>query len=158
MPSLYELEDDDVDIEEDFLGENAREEAEGTSSGPSEPPVAHSRPDKAQIRSVPPTKPQSTSAIPSTKPFSSRPMTVKPKSTQTEVITSNSVRVSKESQQCPICGRTLDTDNQGLNSHIDFCLSRGAIRQAQVETIPVKKHHDGKSAQTSKGKTRAKKR
>lgn len=41
--------------------------------------------------------------------------------------------------QCPICGRTLETDNQGLNSHIDFCLSRGAIMEAQAKaTSPIK--------------------
>ena len=34
---------------------------------------------------------------------------------------------------CPVCGRTLETDNEGLNAHIDFCLSRGAIMEAQVE-------------------------
>ena len=35
---------------------------------------------------------------------------------------------------CPVCGKTLlDTDNEGLNAHIDFCLSRGAIMEAQVE-------------------------
>lgn len=34
---------------------------------------------------------------------------------------------------CPVCGKTLETDNEGLNTHIDFCLSRGAIMEAQVE-------------------------
>ena len=34
---------------------------------------------------------------------------------------------------CPVCGKTLETDNEGLNAHIDFCLSRGAIMEAQVE-------------------------
>ena len=34
---------------------------------------------------------------------------------------------------CPVCGKTLDTDNEGLNAHIDFCLSRGAIMEAQAE-------------------------
>ncbi|EFI28154.1 DNA polymerase IV [Coprinopsis cinerea okayama7 len=38
-------------------------------------------------------------------------------------------------QECPICGRKLRTDNQGLNSHIDFCLSRDAIWDAQTETV-----------------------
>ena len=33
---------------------------------------------------------------------------------------------------CPICSKTLQTDNQGLNAHIDFCLSKGAIREAQA--------------------------
>jgi len=36
--------------------------------------------------------------------------------------------------ECPICGRTLETDNQGLNAHVDFCLSKGAIMEAQSET------------------------
>ena len=36
-------------------------------------------------------------------------------------------------QDCPICRKKLETDNGGLNAHIDFCLSRGAIMEAQVE-------------------------
>ncbi|PFH53760.1 hypothetical protein AMATHDRAFT_991 [Amanita thiersii Skay4041] len=41
----------------------------------------------------------------------------------------------EEPLECPICGRTLMTDNQGLNAHVDFCLSRTAIREAQAESI-----------------------
>lgn len=37
---------------------------------------------------------------------------------------------AKAEQQCPVCSRTLVVDNQGLNEHIDFCLSREAIREA----------------------------
>ena len=37
----------------------------------------------------------------------------------------------KTEQQCPVCSRTLMADNQGLNEHIDFCLSRDAIREAR---------------------------
>ncbi|KAJ2916743.1 hypothetical protein MD484_g3656, partial [Candolleomyces efflorescens] len=37
--------------------------------------------------------------------------------------------------ECPICQKKLQTDNQGLNAHIDFCLSRGAIWDAQAETV-----------------------
>lgn len=37
---------------------------------------------------------------------------------------------AKAEQQCPLCSRTLMVDNQGLNEHIDFCLSREAIREA----------------------------
>ncbi|KAJ3556244.1 hypothetical protein NM688_g2131 [Phlebia brevispora] len=33
---------------------------------------------------------------------------------------------------CPICSKTMETDNRGLNEHIDFCLSKGAIREAQA--------------------------
>jgi DNA polymerase kappa len=36
-------------------------------------------------------------------------------------------------QDCPICGRLLETDNKGLNAHIDFCLSRNVIMEAQTE-------------------------
>jgi len=37
----------------------------------------------------------------------------------------------KTKQYCPVCSRTLMTDNRGLNEHIDFCLSRDAIREAR---------------------------
>jgi DNA polymerase kappa len=37
------------------------------------------------------------------------------------------------SQTCPICSKTLETDNHGLNAHIDYCLSRDAIRDAHAE-------------------------
>ncbi|KAF9452745.1 IMS-domain-containing protein [Macrolepiota fuliginosa MF-IS2] len=37
----------------------------------------------------------------------------------------------KQAQVCPICSRTLVTDNQGLNAHVDFCLSRSAIQEAR---------------------------
>jgi DNA polymerase kappa len=47
--------------------------------------------------------------------------------------------VSK-SLTCPVCQKEFQTDNEGLNAHIDFCLSRGAIRQAHAEaSSPVKK-------------------
>lgn len=42
---------------------------------------------------------------------------------------------------CPICSRELQTDNAGLNEHIDYCLSRGAIKEASaaaVSTMTVK--------------------
>lgn len=38
-------------------------------------------------------------------------------------------------QHCPVCSRTLVTDNQGLNEHIDFCLSRDAIREARSSAV-----------------------
>lgn len=36
----------------------------------------------------------------------------------------------KETLACPICAKELETDNSGLNAHIDFCLSKAAIQQA----------------------------
>ncbi|CAL1706501.1 unnamed protein product [Somion occarium] len=38
-----------------------------------------------------------------------------------------------QSQICPICSRTMEMDNTAFNAHIDFCLSKGAIMEAQVE-------------------------
>lgn len=37
-------------------------------------------------------------------------------------------------QTCPVCSKSIETDNDGLNAHIDFCLSRGAIMEAQAAT------------------------
>lgn len=34
-----------------------------------------------------------------------------------------------ETHECPICGITLETDNDGLNTHVDYCLSREAIKE-----------------------------
>ena len=39
----------------------------------------------------------------------------------------------QKTQICPVCFKSLMADNQEFNAHIDFCLSRGAIRDAQVE-------------------------
>ena len=47
---------------------------------------------------------------------------------------------NREKLVCPICSRELKTDNSGLNAHIDFCLSRGAIMEASAastSTMPV---------------------
>ncbi|KAF5321415.1 hypothetical protein D9619_001442 [Psilocybe cf. subviscida] len=63
-----------------------------------------------------------------------------------------------QSHECPICGKTLQTDNHGLNAHIDFCLSRGAIMKAQVAasktTAKPKASLPAKSKPDSKTKTR----
>ncbi|KAG9316623.1 DNA/RNA polymerase [Chiua virens] len=48
-------------------------------------------------------------------------------------------QLEPEHHSCPICNKQLNTDNQGLNSHIDFCLSKGAIMEAQVEASSPKK-------------------
>lgn len=37
--------------------------------------------------------------------------------------------------ECPICQKQLQTDNSGLNAHVDWCLSKGAIWDAQAETV-----------------------
>lgn len=51
----------------------------------------------------------------------SDPVKVPPASTSTTVM-----------GECPLCTRPF-TDNDELNAHVDWCLSREAIRSAQVE-------------------------
>ena len=57
----------------------------------------------------------------------------KPASTIGAASSSSSKR--SEPLRCPVCDKTILTDNEGLNAHIDFCLSRSAIREAQAESI-----------------------
>ncbi|KAI8993891.1 DNA/RNA polymerase [Trametes punicea] len=49
--------------------------------------------------------------------------------------------------ECPICSKLLEMDNQGLNAHIDFCLSKQAIKEAQAASF-----NTGSSNQRSTGK------
>jgi len=43
---------------------------------------------------------------------------------------------SDEQHVCPICSKTLQTDNAGLNAHVDWCLSRSAILEASASGSP----------------------
>jgi len=43
---------------------------------------------------------------------------------------SNKAKAPNTEQECPICSKVWETDNAGLNEHIDFCLSKGAIMAA----------------------------
>ncbi|KAJ7188315.1 hypothetical protein C8R46DRAFT_1205488 [Mycena filopes] len=45
---------------------------------------------------------------------------------------------------CPVCGEEVTTENQTLNEHLDLCLNRNVIRQAQgeVRTAPEPKQGD----------------
>ncbi|KAL5523748.1 hypothetical protein ACEPAG_7921 [Sanghuangporus baumii] len=36
---------------------------------------------------------------------------------------------------CPVCSRSLETDNAGLNEHLDFCLSRSTIMEASSSAV-----------------------
>ncbi|KAJ7132790.1 IMS-domain-containing protein [Mycena crocata] len=66
---------------------------------------------------------------------------------------------------CPVCGQTAATENDAFNTHLDSCLSREAIREAQAEaTLPARQDRASKPeniwerwtkmAPGSKGKTR----
>lgn len=63
---------------------------------------------------------------------------------------SETTHSTKPTQTCPVCDKKLVMDNADLNAHIDFCLSRGTIMQAQKEA--------GKPASTSVNKADSKPR
>ncbi|KAF8844303.1 DNA/RNA polymerase [Paxillus ammoniavirescens] len=50
-----------------------------------------------------------------------------------------SIAGPSERHTCPICGKQLATDNQRFNAHVDFCLSKDAILEAQAEASSPKK-------------------
>ena len=45
----------------------------------------------------------------------------------------------QEDHTCPICSKTLRTDNAGLNAHVDYCLSRAAIFEASSSSRTMQK-------------------
>uniref|UniRef100_A0A0W0F0C4 DNA polymerase kappa n=1 Tax=Moniliophthora roreri TaxID=221103 RepID=A0A0W0F0C4_MONRR len=78
-------------------------------------------------------KPKSTSSVSAQR--SSNRVSLDQKAYSSEIAASEASEGARGemNQVCPICNKTLQVDNQGLNAHIDFCLSRGAIREAQTE-------------------------
>lgn len=44
----------------------------------------------------------------------------------------NPRKANAERHICPICSKMLQVDNSGLNEHIDWCLSKGAILEASA--------------------------
>jgi DNA polymerase kappa len=81
--------------------------------------------------------------------LAARHTSAKPRSTNQAIRTSTTSRdmqnVGKppplaETNTCPICEKTMKLDNQAFNAHVDFCLSRETIREAQAQaTTPVKR-------------------
>jgi len=41
--------------------------------------------------------------------------------------------VERETHTCPVCEKKVSTENDSFNAHLDSCLSREAIRQAQAQ-------------------------
>ena len=126
MPGFHEHNEDDVglSLEDPELVEPELEEYHDMDEGSR----LKSAPPKLPSSSVLHTAPRSTSSL---HPISARkPLSTQGLAREPEVI--NSVPTETETHSCPVCGKTLQTDNTGLNTHIDFCLSRGAIREAQT--------------------------
>ncbi|KAI0645925.1 DNA/RNA polymerase [Trametes meyenii] len=122
--------------------EEAEEEAERLAHNEEVDDDATDTQMNRNVRSSSSIRPKSTSALPSGNSPPSRPSSSKAAS----VATSRSVSPNKQNSgydseappsflECPICGRLLETDNQGLNEHIDFCLSKQAIKEAQTASL-----------------------
>lgn len=58
-----------------------------------------------------------------------------------------------EWQTCPICWKEFNIDNAGLNSHVDYCLSKGTIMEAATEdTVDVGRTTDADEVHLQRGR------
>ena len=149
MPGYYEHEDIEGDIDEPSVIPDAftvQDPGDTTkASGSSRPPVSapasstiinsagttsKAGPSRSRATSHPP---QVSASVLKTKPSSSSNPT---KRKRTPSVTHDGIPAIDvddiQTHTCPICSKTLETDNRGLNEHVDFCLSKGAIREAQA--------------------------
>ncbi|KAF8210190.1 hypothetical protein K438DRAFT_142942 [Mycena galopus ATCC 62051] len=98
-----------------------------------------SSPNKKRRLSLPENEsieePPSPGKLENTKPTSSR--REKPESKSREA------PFARETHTCPVCQKQVPTENDAFNAHLDSCLSRGAIRQAQAEVCPSPKQAQG---------------
>ncbi|KAH7916561.1 IMS-domain-containing protein [Hygrophoropsis aurantiaca] len=146
MPGFYE--EGDVGGDDEIEGRShdgthskppsrqAQSHVSSSIAGPSHPTSGHAGPSRSTDV---PQKPRSSRAVESHKP------------------NSKSTDEGSQGHVCPICGKRLDTDNQGLNAHIDFCLSKGVIMEATTETSsPQKKGNAGLSIWNSAPKSKRK--
>ncbi|KAF7968926.1 hypothetical protein HWV62_28868 [Athelia sp. TMB] len=131
MPGFYELEDD-TDMSAAAAIDAVDQAAASTGFGEDGPAVA------GPSRPRPPVSdPVRTASGKTTSSGDALSTGSKPRSTSNAQITQVAHK-SPTSLECPICNKMLETDNEGLNAHIDFCLSKGAIMAAQVKASPAR--------------------
>ncbi|KAI9067404.1 DNA/RNA polymerase [Trametes sanguinea] len=119
----------DEDIEAELADASADHGADAESllsRHPSVKPSSFSGPSSRSLV----TKPSSNTDHP-------MPRSASPPSMPSSLVLNDSAPLgtSSSSLECPICSRMLETDNDGLNAHIDFCLSKQAIREAQAASL-----------------------
>lgn len=144
MPGFHENDDE-------HLGMELVEYEDAPIAGPSKP---RPRPPVSAPACSPPVKfdaSNSDAANPKGK-GKSRAKSLAPESGVAEQESSGPVLSMLE---CPICLKQLETDNQGLNAHIDWCLSKGAIWEAQAETVTPSSSASAKKGGTLRGKVKA---
>ncbi|KAI5890539.1 DNA/RNA polymerase [Schizophyllum commune H4-8] len=145
MPGFHEEEENEPDLSQhddiaslsqhdDNAGVSAADFGlEGDGENDAERSTSSNKPVFAAQSSKPIsyTAARSSSTKPSSKPPSKPPRSPSP---------------TEEQHDCPICGKTLAADNDGLNQHIDWCLSRGAILEAQRQSSRTTQLHQAAGA------------
>jgi DNA polymerase kappa len=148
MPGFHEHDENDVGIDQasaEIDGDSDHDAAtflvpmsgEGLISPPRRPP--HSAPVRAPLGA-------SSSAL--TGPHTS----TKPRSTN-QTRTLPFPPDGTESNTCPICDKVMKLDNQAFNAHVDFCLSRETIREAQSQATTRVKRKSDTATHDSTGRT-----
>ncbi|KAH9942472.1 DNA/RNA polymerase [Epithele typhae] len=137
MPNYVDDTEADLAAEEEEEAEDAHE-YDSRRAGRHKPASSSTLSISIDNREIPP---RSSGSGPSTKPSSGTAS--KPASTSAGERTTGTLKPHQDSHagedlpllECPLCGKLLETDNQGLNEHIDFCLSRQAIKEAQTASL-----------------------
>ncbi|KAJ6609876.1 hypothetical protein B0H10DRAFT_2294952 [Mycena sp. CBHHK59/15] len=96
--------------------------------------------DLADSATPAPPSSRSTTGGQSTLPFQFQPESAKPSSSSKPNV--RQPPVVKEKYVCPVCERQVAKGNDAINSHLDSCLSREAIRKAQAEPVTPPKQED----------------
>jgi DNA polymerase kappa len=83
----------------------------------------------------------------------------KSSSSKPQSVASTTSEPELTSFDCPICGKAIESDEAGrkLNEHIDWCLSRDMIKEAQAQATvsnPSQRGHNKGSKPSSKGRAR----
>jgi DNA polymerase kappa len=163
MPNFHEDEEED-EVFRDLMRANTDDENGHSDSGDESVPIQHPK-DKVKPRpptSAPApqlrkenldsagpnlsrSKPKSYSARQPLPSPSFQPLTNMQDATEGRPVSaadvskfdaSKAVRASEQNAQiCPVCSKSLVLDNQEFNTHVDFCLSREAIKEAQLEAV-----------------------
>ena len=133
MPGFYENEEAERPLDADDPEDSAPREQRGASRPPKSAPSSSAARNPGSVAG--PSSSRATSHPPNLASGSAkRKRPRSPDPGEDHVTGTDEVR----DQTCPICSKVLETDNRGLNEHIDFCLSKGAIREAQVMSNNVK--------------------
>lgn len=146
MPGYHEEAEAEDEAEKDAMHIGLAEEVMAMVEediSRSDVPQAGSHPNRPRPpNSAPPTssqeKPMTSgpSRLPNVRASSIAPSTstTRKRRPQSPSLTSESAP-GAVTQTCPVCSKTMVTDNDGLNAHVDFCLSKEAIREAQATQV-----------------------